>query len=88
MISLYLETDHPILGWFDAELFITALCSGFSNFCSPFLVSALLYWACVSTTHEPPPTFIDLRVESLQFSGHSIGLSRKPIFSRSEVEME
>lgn len=49
-ISLYLETDHPLLGPFDAELFISHLVSGVvgdSAYCTPLLVNALLYWACV-----------------------------------------
>ena len=47
-ISLYLETDHPLLGLFDADLFLDDLVSGQINFCSPLLVNALLCWACVS----------------------------------------
>lgn len=46
-ISLYLETDHPLLGHFDPELFIQDLISKGTEFCSPLLVNALLYWACV-----------------------------------------
>jgi hypothetical protein len=49
-ISLYLETDHPLLGFFDADLFLTDLKSGDQNFCSPCLVSSLLAWACVSAS--------------------------------------
>ncbi len=48
VISLYLETDHPLLGLFDADLFLDDLVSGQINFCSPLLVNALLCWACVS----------------------------------------
>jgi len=50
VISLYLETDHPILGLFDADLFLDNLISGKLHFCSPLLVSALLCWACVSVS--------------------------------------
>lgn len=46
-ISLYLETDHPLLGPFDPDLFVEQLVSGENQFCSPLLVNALLYWACV-----------------------------------------
>lgn len=46
-ISLYLETDHPLLGLFDPDLFVEQLISGQEQFCSPLLVNALLYWACV-----------------------------------------
>lgn len=47
-ISLYLETDHPLLGHFDPELFISHLVSERTEYCSSLLVNALLYWACVS----------------------------------------
>lgn len=47
-ISLYLETDHPLLGQFDPELFVAQLISGEEKYCSSLLVNALLYWACVS----------------------------------------
>jgi hypothetical protein len=46
-ISLYLETDHPLLGLFEPSLFISDLVDQQDNFCSPVLVNALLYWACV-----------------------------------------
>jgi hypothetical protein len=46
-ISLYLETDHPLLGHFDPELFVSDLVSGRKEYCSSLLVNALLYWACV-----------------------------------------
>ncbi|KXJ87785.1 hypothetical protein Micbo1qcDRAFT_124133, partial [Microdochium bolleyi] len=45
-ISLYLETDHPLLGLFDADLFITDLVEHRTRYCSPFLVNALLYLSC------------------------------------------
>lgn len=47
-ISLYLQTDHPLLGTFDPDLFINDLVSQQGNYCSSVLVNALLYWACVS----------------------------------------
>lgn len=46
-ISLYLETDHPLLCLFDPELFVSDLTSGQTRHCSSLLVNALLYWACV-----------------------------------------
>lgn len=46
-LSLYLQTDHPLLGLFDADLFIDDLVSKQLRYCSPFLVSSLLSWACV-----------------------------------------
>lgn len=46
-ISLYLETDHPIIGFFDAQLFVGDLVHRRFKFCSPFLVSSLLSFASV-----------------------------------------
>ncbi|KAJ4863569.1 fungal zn(2)-Cys(6) binuclear cluster domain-containing protein [Trichoderma breve] len=45
-ISLYLETDHPLLGYFDPNLFVSDLVNLKHDYCSPMLVNALLYWAC------------------------------------------
>lgn len=47
-ISLYLQTDHPLLGFFDADIFLEDLVEGRSRYCSPLLVSSLLFWALVS----------------------------------------
>lgn len=47
-ISLYLVNDHPLLGFFDANLFLDDLITGNTRFCSKLLVNALLGWACVS----------------------------------------
>lgn len=46
-ISHYLEIDYAIIPLFDAELFIQDLVSSQHFFCSPFLVTAVLCWACV-----------------------------------------
>lgn len=46
-ISLYLETDHPLLGHFHPDQFVEQLISGEQQHCSALLVNALLYWACV-----------------------------------------
>lgn len=48
VISLYLATDHPLLGLFDADLFVGDLISGTQTYCSSFLVSSLLAFASVS----------------------------------------
>ena len=48
-ISLYLETDQPITGLFDAHIFVGDLVDCKLQFCSPFLVSSLLSFACVSS---------------------------------------
>lgn len=47
LILHYLETDHPILGLFDAELFLRSLNAGSGSFCSELLVNSLLFWTCV-----------------------------------------
>ncbi|KAI0098541.1 hypothetical protein GGR51DRAFT_552531 [Nemania sp. FL0031] len=45
-ISLYINTDHPLLGLFDTDLFITDLVGGQTRFCSRFLFHSLMYLAC------------------------------------------
>lgn len=55
-ISRYIENDHPLLGLFDAGLFLEDLCSYDTRFCSELLVNSLLSWACVRN----PPIEIDL----------------------------
>ena len=47
LIGNYLETDHPIIGLFDADLFLEDLSSYSHTFCSEFLVTCILYWSCV-----------------------------------------
>ncbi|KAK6856887.1 hypothetical protein PG995_007074 [Apiospora arundinis] len=44
IISLYLKTDHPLLGTFDPDLFVSDLITQQKRFCSSLLVNALLYW--------------------------------------------
>ena len=46
-ISLYLQTDHPLLGFFDADVFLEDFLAGRSRYCSTLLVSSLLFWALV-----------------------------------------
>ena len=46
-ISQYMENDHPVLNLFDAELFLKDLAELRQEFCSSFLVAALLAFACV-----------------------------------------
>ncbi|KAI9163631.1 N-terminal fungal transcription regulatory domain-containing protein [Paramyrothecium foliicola] len=45
-ISLYLKTDHPLMGPFDSRLFIRDLVELRNDYCSPLLVNAVLFWAC------------------------------------------
>ncbi|KAI1417601.1 hypothetical protein F5Y13DRAFT_151386 [Hypoxylon sp. FL1857] len=46
VISLYLRTDHPLLGLFDPDVFITDLVSQQASFCSRFLLHSLMYLGC------------------------------------------
>jgi hypothetical protein len=48
VLSHYLETDHPIFACVDADLFLSGLVDRTLEHCSPFLVSALMAFACVS----------------------------------------
>lgn len=49
LISLYFSWEHQALSWIDRDVFLSAMKSGSeSEFCSPFLVNALLAVACVS----------------------------------------
>lgn len=47
LISFYLTTDHPVLGLFDADLFLRDLVDHKTDFCSPLLLDAVLCFACV-----------------------------------------
>ncbi|KAK8043263.1 hypothetical protein PG993_005693 [Apiospora rasikravindrae] len=46
VISMYLETDHPLLGMFDPDRFISDLVHQQQQSCSALVVNALLYWGC------------------------------------------
>ncbi|KAK8013763.1 hypothetical protein PG991_009356 [Apiospora marii] len=46
IISMYLETDHPLLGMFDPDSFISDLVEHREQSCSVLVVNALLYWGC------------------------------------------
>jgi hypothetical protein len=48
VLSNYFEYYHPIFACFDADFFISDLISHKLDFCSPFLLNALMAWACVS----------------------------------------
>ncbi|WZH42163.1 Zn2-C6 fungal-type domain-containing protein [Fusarium acuminatum] len=47
VISLYLETDQPLLGTFDPDLFMNDLINCETRYCSAFLLSTIMYWGCV-----------------------------------------
>ncbi|EXK24052.1 hypothetical protein FOMG_19203 [Fusarium oxysporum f. sp. melonis 26406] len=46
IILLYLQTDHPLLGTFDPDLFVNDLIHCETRYCSRLLLSALMYWGC------------------------------------------
>ncbi|KAG6355116.1 hypothetical protein INS49_004197 [Diaporthe citri] len=46
LISFYLTVDHPILGLFDADLFLGDLVAHKTEFCCPLLLSAVLCFSC------------------------------------------
>ncbi|EJP69166.1 nitrate assimilation regulatory protein nirA [Beauveria bassiana ARSEF 2860] len=50
VLSHYLVSDHPIYACVDADLFLNDLVDRKLDYCSPFLVSALLSFACQSYT--------------------------------------
>lgn len=58
LISLYMTWDYPFFAFFDRETFLDHMAKGHMNsdFCSPFLVNALLANACVSVIH--PATIV------------------------------
>jgi hypothetical protein len=47
VISSYLQVDHALLGFFDADLFVADLVAQQLRYCSAVLVSSLLFYACV-----------------------------------------
>ncbi|KAH7147889.1 hypothetical protein DER46DRAFT_629931 [Fusarium sp. MPI-SDFR-AT-0072] len=53
-ISFYLVNEHPLLAFFDADLFIRDFVAGDGRFCSPLLVSSLLAWSCASYSQFEP----------------------------------
>ncbi|KAK1494298.1 hypothetical protein CCUS01_13713 [Colletotrichum cuscutae] len=44
ILSVYLTTDHPLLGTFDPNLFVSDLVNRQTTNCSRLLVSTVLYW--------------------------------------------
>jgi len=53
-ISHYLENDYATIPLFSADLFIQDLVNIQYSFCSPFLVTAILCWACQAYTPLHP----------------------------------
>ncbi|KAI3399117.1 hypothetical protein diail_7696 [Diaporthe ilicicola] len=56
LLSFYLTVDHPILGLFDADLFIGDLVAQKTEFCCPLLLSAVLCFACQGYSSIEPDT--------------------------------
>ncbi|KAH8747471.1 hypothetical protein F5883DRAFT_474402 [Diaporthe sp. PMI_573] len=56
LISFYLTVDHPILGLFDADLFLADLVAHRTEFCCPLLLSAVLCFACQGYSSIDPNT--------------------------------
>ncbi|KID99238.1 N-terminal fungal transcription regulatory domain-containing protein, partial [Metarhizium majus ARSEF 297] len=56
-ISIYLETDHPLLGYFDPALFVSDLVAAKTDYCSRILVNALMYWACQLNSVQDPESW-------------------------------
>ncbi|OAQ87559.1 nitrate assimilation regulatory protein nirA [Purpureocillium lilacinum] len=52
LISFYLENDHPIMGMFDADLFLDDLVEHRLTYCSAMLVTAVLYLSCQAYTRS------------------------------------
>ncbi|KAG7423470.1 Conidial development protein fluffy [Fusarium oxysporum f. sp. raphani] len=50
LISFYINNDHKIMGFFDADLFLEDLVECRQRFCSSFLVSVVLCMACQGYT--------------------------------------
>ncbi|KAF5573664.1 nitrate assimilation regulatory nirA [Fusarium pseudocircinatum] len=69
-ISFYLVNEHPVLSFFDADLFIRDFVAGGGRFCSQLLVSSLLAWACASYSQFEP------RVQTLSLAFLREAMSR------------
>ncbi|KAF6821119.1 C6 transcription factor [Colletotrichum plurivorum] len=54
LIPFYLENDHPIMGFFDADLFLDDLAACRQEFCSAFLVVSVLCLASQEYTIVKP----------------------------------
>ncbi|KAJ2988618.1 hypothetical protein NUW58_g3878 [Xylaria curta] len=52
VISLYIRTDHPLLGLFNTSLFIADLVSQRTEYCSKFLFHALMSLGCMYSAFD------------------------------------
>ncbi|KAL9086378.1 MAG: hypothetical protein Q9165_007164 [Trypethelium subeluteriae] len=85
IISSYLELDHVMLGFFDVDLFLSDLAEQQLRYCSAFLVSSLLYMACVSLVE--PTEMIALRRVKQSYTLTDLGSSplAKAFFKEAEM---
>lgn len=68
-ISLYLETEHPVIARFDSDLFIRDLTSGRTENCSSLLVNALLAHAMVGDSLAHWCYAVNRSIDSVRFCG-------------------
>lgn len=69
-ISFYLESEYPLLGCFDLDLFLDDLISGGTSFCSSLLVNSLLFRACVNHTDSFWPPLANISSANLYHFRH------------------
>ena len=48
VVALYLQVEQPVYGFVDPDLFLNDLLAHRTQYCSPLLVNAILFWSCVS----------------------------------------
>lgn len=72
VLSHYFETYHPVIGCFDADLFLSDLVDQKVDTCSAFLLSALMSLACVSGCLVPLPAAICLTVAKQSYSAFDV----------------
>lgn len=70
LIAFYLVVDHPVLGLFDADLFLGDLVAHKTEFCCPLLLTAVLSFACVRV-HQCSPAAFPCDVQMSPDSGKS-----------------
>ncbi|KFA81939.1 hypothetical protein S40288_06893 [Stachybotrys chartarum IBT 40288] len=81
IITIYLRTDHPILGVFDPYLFIQDLVEKRQRYCSRFLVSAVLYLGCqmYSAFSDDASEYVDKFNRNTQQLSKTEGQEDKPV---------
>ena len=75
-MCLYLASEHPLTGFFDADLFVEDLIAKRKQFCSRFMVSCLLYLAAVRNV-QPLTVFSSADVRTSMLTIISIPSSRR-----------